>query len=143
VVDFWPYLFARKFRDLIHRGPWQPGALFHPIDAGHFPAKVTVAAEDATAQTEHARDVIGRPQRQVSGRDGLLSARAVAAQQNSVPIVVANTGSAPADNISLTASTPTGWKVTFEPASIDRLVPGKDAEIQALVPSDKSLGFLN
>jgi uncharacterized membrane protein len=57
--------------------------------------------------------------------------------------VVANTGSAPADNISLTASAPTGWKVMSEPASIDRLVPGKDAEIQALVPSDKSLGFLN
>jgi hypothetical protein len=30
----------------------------------------------------------------------------------------------------------------FEPASIDRLVPGKDAEVQALVPSDKSLEFL-
>ena len=72
----------------------------------------------------------------------MLSARAVAAQQSSVPIVVANSGSAPADNISLTASVPTGWKVMFEPASIDRLVPGKDAEVQALVPSDKSLEFL-
>ena len=30
--------------------------------------------------------------------------------------------------------------MTFEPATIDRLVPGKDAEVQALVtPSDKSL----
>jgi hypothetical protein len=160
VVDFWPHLFARKFRDLIHRGPWQPGALFHPIDAGqskdiklkvrpsgtidagHFPARVTVAAEDATAQTELALDVMGQPQLQVSRRDGLLSARAVAAQQSSVPIVVANTGSAPADNISLTASAPNGWKVMFEPASIDRLVPGKDAEVQSLAPSDKSLEFL-
>jgi uncharacterized membrane protein len=110
------------------------------IDAGHFPVTVTVNAEDASARVDLALDVVGQPQLQVSGRDGLLSARAVAAQQSSIPIVVANTGTAPADNITLAASAPSGWKVTFEPATIDRLVPGKDAEVQALVtPSDKSL----
>jgi uncharacterized membrane protein len=110
------------------------------IDAGHFAVMVTVNAEDASAKVDLALDVVGQPQLQVSGRDGLLSARAVAAQQSSVPIVVTNTGTAPADNIRLSASAPTGWKVTFEPATIDRLVPGKDAEVQALItPSDKSL----
>src|SRR5215813_12132541 len=99
------------------------------IDAGHFPVKVTVSAED-----------VGQPQLHVAGRDGLLSARAVAAKQTSVPVVVTNSGTAPADNITLNASSPTGWKITFEPATIDRLVPGKDAEVQALImPSDKSL----
>jgi uncharacterized membrane protein len=110
------------------------------IDAGHFPVRVTVNAEDASANADLALDVVGQPQLQVSGRDGLLSARAVAAQQSSIPVVVTNTGTAPADNIKLSASAPTGWKVTFEPATIDRLVPGKDAEVQALVtPGDKSL----
>ncbi len=110
------------------------------IDAGHFPVHVTVNAEDASAKLDLALDVVGQPQLQVSGRDGLLSARAVAAQQSSIPIVVTNTGTAPADNITLAASAPSGWKVTFEPVTIDRLVPGKDAEVQALVtPSDKSL----
>jgi uncharacterized membrane protein len=110
------------------------------IDAGHFPVKVTVNAEDASAEADLALDVVGQPQLQLSGRDGLLSARAVAAQQSSIPVVVTNTGTAPADNIALAATAPSGWKVTFEPATIDRLVPGKDAEAQALVtPSDKSL----
>jgi uncharacterized membrane protein len=110
------------------------------IDAGHFPVQVTVKAEDASAKTEVALDVVGQPQLQVSGRDGLLSARAVAGQQSSIPIVVTNTGTAPADNVALAATAPTGWKVTFEPSTIDRLVPGKDSEVQALVtPSDKSL----
>jgi uncharacterized membrane protein len=110
------------------------------IDAGHFPLKVTVNAEDASANVGLALDVVGQPQLQVSGRDGLLSARAVAAKQSSFPIVVTNTGTAPADNIKLAASAPSGWKVTFDPATIDRLVPGKDAEAQALVtPSEKSL----
>jgi uncharacterized membrane protein len=110
------------------------------IDGGHFPVKVTVNAEDASANTEVTLDVVGQPQLQVSGRGGLLSARAVAAQQSSIPIVVTNTGTAPAENITLAATAPSGWKVTFEPAKIDRLVPGKDTEVQALVtPSDKSL----
>jgi uncharacterized membrane protein len=110
------------------------------IDAGHFPVSVTVKAEDANATTDLALDVVGEPQLQVAGRDGLLSARAVAAKQTSIPVVVTNSGSAPAENVTLSASSPSGWKVTFEPATIDRLVPGKDAEVQALVtPSDKSL----
>src|SRR6185312_9886331 len=47
------------------------------IDAGHFPVAVTVSAEDATAKTELALDVVGQPHLSLSGRDGLLSARAV------------------------------------------------------------------
>ncbi|MFZ0762507.1 MAG: NEW3 domain-containing protein [Bradyrhizobium sp.] len=110
------------------------------IDAGHFPVNVTVKAGDASASTDLALDVVGEPQLQVAGRDGLLSARAVAAKQTSIPIVVTNSGSAPAENVKLAASSPSGWKVTFDPATIDRLVPGKDAEVQALItPSDKSL----
>ena len=110
------------------------------VDAGHFPVTATVKAGDASATADLALDVVGQPRLQVAGRDGLLSARAVAAQQTSIPIVVTNTGSAPAENVKLSASSPSGWKVTFDPAIIDRLVPGKDAEVQArLTPSDKSL----
>jgi uncharacterized membrane protein len=110
------------------------------IDAGHFPVTVMVTAEDASAKVDLALDIVGQPQLQVSGRDGLLSATAVAAQQSSIPIVVSNTGTAPAENITLAATAPSGWKVTFEPSTIDRVVPGKDAEVQALVtPTDKSL----
>jgi len=110
------------------------------VDAGHFPVTVTVNAEDASAKTELALDVVGQPQLQVAGRDGLLSARAVASKQTSVPVVVTNSGTAPAENVALSASAPTGWKVTFEPKTIDRLVPGKDAEVQALItPGEKSL----
>ncbi len=110
------------------------------VDAGHFAVTATVKAGDASATADLALDVVGQPRLQVAGRDGLLSSRAVAAQQTSIPIVVTNTGSAPAENVKLSASAPSGWKVSFDPATVDRLVPGKDAEVQALVtPSDKSL----
>ncbi len=110
------------------------------VDAGHFAVTATVKAGDASATADLALDVVGQPRLQVAGRDGLLSSRAVAAQQTSIPIVVTNTGSAPAENVRLSASAPSGWKVSFDPATVERLVPGKDAEVQAsITPSEKSL----
>jgi len=109
-------------------------------DAGRYPVIVTVSAEDASAKTNLSLEVVGQPQLQISGRDGLVSARAEAGVQSTVPIVVTNTGSAPADGVELSASAPSGWKITFEPTTIERIAPGKDAEVQALVtPTAKSL----
>ena len=111
------------------------------IDAGHFPVQVTVKAEDASAKTELALDVVGQPQLTVSGRDGLLSARAVAGAAKLDPDRRHQHRHARRPTMSSCprAHRPAG-KSTFEPATIDRLVPGKDAEVQALVtPSDKSL----
>src|SRR5690606_36679796 len=53
---------------------------------------------------------------------------------------VYNEGSAPADNIELSGTAPSGWKVEFEPKTIDRIPPNECAEAQALItPSAKSL----
>ena len=109
-------------------------------DAGSYPLRVTVKAEDATATADLSLEIVGQPQIQISGRDGLVSAKAEAGQQSSMPVVVANNGSAAADQIELTATAPNGWKVEFEPKTIERVEPGKTAEVQALItPSPKSL----
>ena len=85
-------------------------------------------------------EVVGQPQLTISGRDGLVSGRAEAGVQSNIPVVVANTGSAPADNVELSATAPSGWKVTFEPKAVDMIAPGKDAEVQAqITPTAKSL----
>jgi uncharacterized membrane protein len=110
------------------------------VDAGKYPISVAVSAEDASAKTELALEVVGQPQLTISGRDGLVSGRAEAGVQSSIPVVVANTGSAPADNVELSATAPNGWKVAFEPKTIDMIAPGKDAEVQAqITPTAKSL----
>jgi uncharacterized membrane protein len=57
-----------------------------------------------------------------------------------MPLIVANTGTAPADEIEVTASAPSGWKITFEPKKIDRIAPGETKEVQALVtPPEKAI----
>jgi uncharacterized membrane protein len=109
-------------------------------DAQRYPVAVTVSAEDASAKTNLSLEIVGQPQLTISGRDGLVSAKAEAGKQSSVPIMVTNTGSAPADAIELSGTAPSGWKVTFEPAAIERIAPGKDAEVQALItPTATSL----
>jgi uncharacterized membrane protein len=110
------------------------------IDAGSYPISVTVNAEDASAKTDLAMEVVGQPQLQIAGREGLVSSRAEAGVQSNIPVVVTNTGSAPADNIELSANAPSGWKMTFEPKTIDRIAPGQEQEVQAqITPTAKSL----
>ena len=110
------------------------------IDAGRYPVTVKVSADDATADTKLSLDIAGQPRLQLSGRDGLVSARAQAGAQSTVPVTVTNSGSAPADSISLTGSGPSGWKIAFEPKTVDRIAPGEQKEVQALItPTVKSL----
>jgi uncharacterized membrane protein len=110
------------------------------VDAGTFPVSVTVSAEGATAKTDVSLEIVGQPRLALSGRDGLVSARAEAGQQASVPILITNTGSAPADAVELSSTAPTGWKIEFNPKTVDKIDPNKDAEVTALItPTDKSL----
>ncbi len=113
-----------------------------PSTAGaqRYPVSVTVTAEDASAKTNLSLEIVGQPQLTISSREGLVSAKAEAGRQSSVPIVVSNTGSASADAVDLSSSAPSGWKVEFDPKTIDRIEPGKDAEVQALItPTATSL----
>jgi len=109
-------------------------------DAKRYPVEVMVSAEDASAKTNLSLEIIGQPQLTVAGRDGLVSAKAVAGKQSTVPIIVTNAGTAAADGIELAATAPSGWKIAFEPKTIARLEPGKEAEVQAqITPTATSL----
>ena len=110
------------------------------VDAGHYPVTVRVAAEDTHAAAKVALDITGEPKLTLAGPEGLLSARATAGKESSVPVVVTNTGTAPAEHISLSANAPNGWKVSFEPKTIDRIAPNQHKQVQALIrPSEKAI----
>ena len=47
---------------------------------------------------------------------------------------------APAEQIELSGTAPTGWKVNFEPKTVDRIAPNEIKEVQALVtPAPKAV----
>jgi len=102
-------------------------------DAGNYQVAAKVAAGDASASTALKLELTGTPELTISGREGLLSAKATAGRETSIPIVVTNTGTAPADQVKMSGSAPNGWKVKFEPETITRIAPNQHQEVQALL----------
>jgi uncharacterized membrane protein len=108
--------------------------------AGNYKVVARVAAEDASATADLGLNITGQPRLDVSGREGLVSTRASAGKETTVPVVITNTGTAPADNIDLSGSAPSGWKITFDPKSVERIAPNENKEVQALItPTEKAI----
>jgi uncharacterized membrane protein len=108
--------------------------------AGDYKVTARVAAEDASVATDLGLTITGQPRLDVSGREGLVSTRASAGKETSVPVVITNTGTAPAEDIQISGSAPSGWKVEFDPKTIDRIAPNDNKEVQALItPTDKAI----
>jgi uncharacterized membrane protein len=110
------------------------------VKAGQYPVTMRAAAEDANVETKVALDITGQPQLSLAGRGGVLSATATAGKETTIPIEVTNTGTAPAEDVELSGSGPSGWKVAFEPKTVETLPPGQSREVQALItPSEKAI----
>jgi uncharacterized membrane protein len=110
------------------------------VAAGKYKVTARVVAEDANVTTDLGLEVSGQPKIDLSGREGVLSAKATAGVETIVPIVLTNTGDAAAEDISLAGTAPTGWKVTFEPKSVDKIAPNDTKEVQATItPPEKAI----
>ena len=110
------------------------------VAAGSYKVVARIGAEDASATADLTIDITGQPKLDVSGREGLVSTRASAGKETTVPVVITNSGTAPADDVELSGSAPSGWKVTFDPKRVDRIAPNENKEVQALItPTEKAI----
>lgn len=110
------------------------------VDAGSFPIEMTATSGDATATAKLTLDVVGQPRLTIAGREGNVSAAAEVGTPSRVAVVLSNDGTAPAENIDLSGSAPTGWKVEFDPKTVERVAPLQNVEITAsITPTDKTL----
>ena len=108
--------------------------------AGNYPVAVQIQAEDTTADGQMVMQVTGQPTLKLTGQDGRLSTTATAGETSPVSLTLTNDGSAPAQDIALTSSPPTDWKVTFQPDKVAQLAPGQKIDVQAqLTPSSKAI----
>jgi uncharacterized membrane protein len=108
--------------------------------AGSYKVVARIGAEDAAATADLTMDISGQPRLDISGREGLVSTRASAGKETSVPVVITNTGTAPADEVELSGSAPSGWKITFDPKTIDHIAPNANKEVQGLItPTEKAI----
>src|SRR5256886_1609369 len=82
------------------------------VAAGKYDVVAKVTAEDATATATLVLDITGQPKIDITGREGLLSSKAVAGKETPIPVILTNSGTAAADQIELSGSAPSGWKLT-------------------------------
>jgi uncharacterized repeat protein (TIGR01451 family) len=108
--------------------------------AGQYPVMVAASAGDINAETNLLLDITGRPEIALTGPQSRLSGDATAGQERTFTFTLANSGSAPARDVALSASPPSGWKVTFDPEKIETIQPGDTANVGvSMTPSDKAI----
>ena len=108
--------------------------------AGETPILLAIVGDKASVQAKLALDISGQPAITVTGQDERLSGEATAGQERSIPLVIRNTGSAPARGVSLSATPPSGWKISFDPKEVPEIAAGEEQKVSALVtPSGKAI----
>lgn len=98
------------------------------------------AARAATTLVAEVAEVPGQPSLDVTGPGGRLSGEATVGKETTLDVIVLNTGDAPAENVKMSASEPSGWTVEFDPEEIDRIPADTQAEVAAKIrPADKAV----
>ncbi len=110
------------------------------VPAGTYPISVRAAGGETRAELKLSLEITGRPELSVTAPDDRLSGRAYAGRSTPLKLVIKNNGSAPARNVTFSASEPSGWEVKFTPERIDQIPANDQAQVTAdLKPSPKSL----
>lgn len=95
------------------------------LKGGKYPIRVQAVGGGETVQAELTAEVTGSVRLVLATANERLNLRGKAGGTTSVPLVVANDGSAPARGVRLSATPPTGWEVKFEPETLPD-VPVRD-----------------
>ncbi|HET7676219.1 MAG TPA: NEW3 domain-containing protein [Candidatus Limnocylindrales bacterium] len=110
------------------------------VAAGTYPVAVRAVGGGKTAVAELQVEITGNYAMAIETPDQRLNARAVAGSASELTLRLRNDGTAPLTAVSLTATPPSGWKVTFAPETVEQIAPGETAEVKAtIVPSGQAV----
>ena len=85
-------------------------------------------------------EISGQGRLSLAAKDGRLSGEAQVGKIADYTLVVSNDGTAPLEEVELSGSAPTNWKVEFNPKTIPSVAPNEKKEVQVSVtPSDKTI----
>ena len=88
------------------------------VKAGDYPVLVKVASEGATAELRVTLQVSGQGRLALSTKDGRLSGEAEVGKASTYTLVLSNDGTAPIEEVEMSGTVPTNWKVEFNPKTI-------------------------
>lgn len=110
------------------------------VAAGRYTAGFEVSGNGQSGTTEVSMEVTGEPQLVIAGPNERLSGEAVAGEETSFTFTLANTGTAPAVDLEVAATPPSGWTAEFEPKEVAQIAPNSTAEVTLkLTPSEQAI----
>ena len=110
------------------------------VKAGDYPVTVKVAAEGAAAEQRVILQISGQGKLALSTKDGRLSGDAEAGKAATFTLIASNDGTAPIEDVEMSGTVPTNWKVEFDPKTIKSVAPNEKKEVKALVtPAEKAI----
>lgn len=107
------------------------------IEAGTYKIPITAEAKNLSAKETLEAVIRGTYRMRLTTPSGVLSSDITAGGERKITIRLENTGSAPLNKIQLSADTPIGWTVTFNPTTVDILAPGETQDVTATIQADK------
>lgn len=110
------------------------------VDAGTYQIGCAATSAKEQLSTDLNVTILGTYNMDLSTADGRLSFDAYAKKASDVTLKVTNSGNIDLENISLSSSAPSGWEVSFDSSTIDKLEAGASTEITAhITPGDNAL----
>lgn len=101
--------------------------------AGTYPLAMRATGAGETATIELAAEVTGNFAMQLTTVDERLNLDITSGGTGEIDLVVVNSGTAPLGELSLDATPPSGWDVTFEPENVAAVAPGETLAVKAVV----------
>lgn len=99
------------------------------VPAGSYPIEVVAIGGESQANISLIAEVTGQPDLTIRTPDERLSTQIYTGRETPIQLLVQNIGSAPARNVELSASPPSGWSVRFEPERIPEIPVGQQVEV--------------
>jgi len=110
----------------------------HQVKAGTYNIPIQASTPNTSADLDLEVVITGSYDLEMNTPKGVLSANITAGSDRQVELVLQNTGSSPLENIEMKSSTPSNWKVAFDPDKIEHLEPGGSTKVYATIHADKN-----
>jgi uncharacterized membrane protein len=108
--------------------------------AGTYPILVTVSGGGRSVSIELGVEITGSFDIALLTPDERLNLEVEAGSSTEMVLTVVNQGTAPLEEVKLSAVPPRGWEVTFSPEEIDVIAPGESAQVTATVtPAENAI----
>lgn len=109
-------------------------------EAGQYPVTVQARAGDTQVSADVIVEIVGSFSLDLSTTDQRLNADVTVGSSSDLGLVVVNTGSAPLSAVSVSATPPSGWEVSFDQEQVPTIGPGETAVVTATItPSEEAV----